>query len=278
MWRAFCRAVPVQILDDLVAPISNADRCASPRVRRYAAIGHHAIGVRSFTGINSTDLEHASVSIGVPAPRGARVFWPGADRAMWERISAHLGAALRLRRRVAVGGQPSVIIDARGRVAHVAPELADRAVLEALGELVAAVSRARRIRMPPEAVLGAWRALFDGRWSIVASVEHDGRRALVVRPNAPGARPSAPVVRDAELAPAAPRRLSPGEYRALVALGQGHANKLIAYELGIQRSTVSTLLARAARKLGCRSRVELARAGRALARAAAPGPEVAEPA
>lgn len=60
-------------------------------------------------------------------------------------------------------------------------------------------------------------------------------------------------------------RLSAQERRVLVELARGHSNKFIAYDLGLATSTVAALLARAARKLGCTSRVALIRAGRALA-------------
>ena len=280
MWKQFLRVVPLEILTDegLLTPISNADRCPAPRVRRYAGVGHAAMGVRSLTGLNGVDLDHHTVSICVPAPIGGRVFWPERDRTSWERISAHLGAAFRLRNRGAARKAPSLIIDPSGRLQHVAPELAASADLAQLCEAVTVVDRARRIRMPPEAVLNAWRALHEGRWSIVQSVERDGRRMLVARPNAPlhNDAPLAPG-ESANRPPKTPRQLSPAERRVLAALSEGHTNKLIAYELGLATSTVGTLLARAARKLGCKSRIELARVARALPRQSASQHCIEEP-
>lgn len=268
MWRQFQRVVPLEILGDegMIGPLSNAARCPSPRVRRYAAAGHAALGVHSLTGLNATDLEHRIVTIAVPAPVRGHVFWPEHDRTSWERISAHLGAAFRMRNRRVVDEAPGVIIDQNDRVQHVEPGLAD-ADLARIRDAAAAVHRARRIRMSPEAVLAAWRALYGGRWSVVESVERDGRRLLVARPNAPLRNCEPPTSgesvrhRRAETA----RQLSPQEARVLAALAKGHSNKLIAYELGLTTSTVGTLLARAARKLGCKTRIALARAGRALA-------------
>jgi len=60
-------------------------------------------------------------------------------------------------------------------------------------------------------------------------------------------------------------RLSAQEMCVLAELAKSHSNKAIAYDLGIGLSTVSTLLARAARKLGCKDRLALARVGRSLA-------------
>ena len=42
-------------------------------------------------------------------------------------------------------------------------------------------------------------------------------------------------------------------------LAQGHANKLIGYELGLSPSTVAMHLSNASAKLGAKSRVELVR-------------------
>ena len=122
--------------------------------------------------------------------------------------------------------------------------------------------------MPPEAVIDAWQALYGARWSISESVERDGRRLLIARPNAPlreDARWTS-VVGGEDRQQETARTLSAAERRVVAALSQGHSNKLIAYELGIAISTVSTLLTRAKRKLGCKSRVELARAGRVQTR------------
>lgn len=181
----------MEILTDegLLTPISNASRCAFPRVRSYADVGHAAMGLRSYTGLNGTDLEHRLVTIGVPVPIGGRVFWPEHARTAWERLS------------------------------------------------------------------------------VVESVERDGRRLLVARPNAPlrNGDPLAAAESANRRQPEHPRRLSAMESRVVRALADGHTNKLIAYELGLATSTVATLLARAARKLGCKSCIELTRAGRTLA-------------
>jgi DNA-binding NarL/FixJ family response regulator len=53
--------------------------------------------------------------------------------------------------------------------------------------------------------------------------------------------------------------LSARERQVLAFAALGHANKLIAYELGLPESTVSSALRSIARKLGARSRLELVR-------------------
>jgi len=260
MWTGFQRAVPPETLweAEMVGPITNAARTA-PRVRRYARAGHAAMGVHSYTGINSLPVPQVRVSIGIPNPGGDCEFWPDRDRATWERIAAHLGAAYRLRSRRARREPPAMVVDAEGRLLHAEPEVAAGPARDPLLAALTAVGRARRTAMPPEAVLTAWRALHDGRWSIVESVERDGRRLLIARTNAPleEVAPRDPPARGA--APVA--MLSTAERRVVTALGHGHSNKRIADDLGIAISTVATLLTRARRKLGCTSRVELALAG-----------------
>ena len=168
---------------------------------------------------------------------------PERHRGSWERIAAHLGTAFRLRGSGVSRAAPALIVDQRGRTQHVAAGIG-AGELTRLRDAVARVARARRVRMSPEAALGAWRALYQGRWSIVESIERDGRRLLIARPNAPLPRADPP----ASLAPATRpalgqrRPLSVQERRALIALGNGHSNKLIAYELGLATSTVATLL------------------------------------
>jgi DNA-binding CsgD family transcriptional regulator len=88
--------------------------------------------------------------------------------------------------------------------------------------------------------MSLWRALLDGRWSLVDCTESDGRRVVLARRNEPG-------VRD-------PRALAPRERDVLAHVALGHSNKYIAYLLGIATSTVATHLASAMLKIGLRSR------------------------
>lgn len=125
----------------------------------------------------------------------------------------------------------------------------------------------RGVRLSPEAATDAWRALCERRWEIVKREERNGRRFVVVRPGATMSAeslhtsvPPADGFRPEQLT-----LLSPQERRMLIELANGYSNKLIAYDLGLATSTVASVLARAARKLGATNRIALARAGRALA-------------
>lgn len=136
-------------------------------------------------------------------------------------------------------------------------------------------ARGSRTKLSGEGARTAWRALQEGRWSVLESTERDGRCYLVVRPDTPldGSRAELELGASESRA-RRPAPLSAQEKRVLIEFARGGSNKLIAYELGLATSTVGTLLSRAARKLGCESRVMLAHAGRDLARenALRPGP------
>jgi DNA-binding CsgD family transcriptional regulator len=87
-----------------------------------------------------------------------------------------------------------------------------------------------------------WRAFVAGGWSLLGSHDHDGRRHLLLRRN--------PELHDLAC-------LSSREREILRRACRGHANKAIAYELGLSPSTVASHLARARRKLGVTTRVAL---------------------
>lgn len=172
----------------------------------------------------------------------------------WGRVAAHLSTAVRLRHALRTrdpqhaGEAGEAVLDPEGRVhdasgtarTPLARELLRRAVI-ALEE-----SRGPLRNADPDASLEARRALVGARWSLLDRVELDGRRYIVARENPPGAP--------------GPESLSARERQVLAYAKLGHHNKLIAYELGIAGSTVRVLLARAAAKLGVRTRRDLLRA------------------
>lgn len=108
-----------------------------------------------------------------------------------------------------------------------------------------AVDRAKRhVGSDPDAGPSYWKAMVEGRWTLVERFESDGRRLLVARAN------DEPQV-------TASRALSPIQRRIVALIVTGRASKIVAYELGITESTVSRQLAEALRKLGASSRAEL---------------------
>ncbi len=183
-----------------------------------------------------------------------RIAWASQrDIRRWGRIAAHLSSAVRLRTRLRSDPspeQPAAIFDPNGKL-HDATGAASQAL--ARESLRSAVLTMEKVRGPerigdPDRALGEWRALVAGQWSLVDQLEHDGRRYIVARQNEPKA-----------LGPGA---LSDRERQVIGYALLGHHNKLIAYELGIADSTVRVLMARAASKLGVKTREELLQVAR----------------
>jgi DNA-binding CsgD family transcriptional regulator len=140
--------------------------------------------------------------------------------------------------------------DAKGEAEH---EAARGALREAVRDLERTRSKAGR-RDADDAVQ-RWKALVDGRWSLVDHFESDGKRYVVARRN------------DVEVPGYS--ELSSRERQVLAYAALGHSNKLIAYELGLADSTVRVLLYRAAAKLGAARREDLIAAYLSGRRAAA---------
>ena len=106
-------------------------------------------------------------------------------------------------------------------------------------------SRGRMRRTDPEDALLHWRALVEGRWSLVEQIDRDGKRLLLARKN-PSELPE-------------PSTLTLIEQQVAGYAALGHTNKYIGYEVGIAPSTVTKHLQLAMRKLRFRSRAELIR-------------------
>ena len=171
---------------------------------------------------------------------------PERTRRLFPMVIAHLAAAARLRGRQSAAGadawlSPSGhVLDARGA----AKEPAHRRLL------TSAVQQSERARGPlrrtsPEEALKIWRGLVKAEWSLVDTVERDGKRFVLARKNRPDV----------------PRQVALTDTERAVAYfaAAGHAQKYIAYELGISASTVAHHLQSALLKLGLRSRIDLAR-------------------
>jgi DNA-binding NarL/FixJ family response regulator len=182
------------------------------------------------------------------------------------RIAAHLASARRLRETLdhagarldAVEGADAVL-SADGRVQHAERDARSAESRAALREAVRRMERARRrsIRADSETALGLWRAMVDGRWSLLERFESGGRRILVARRNDPASRPS--------------HALSELERKVVALLAVGHSQKLCAYELGRAESTIHDVAASAMTKMGVGSRAALVELHGALVSDEAPG-------
>jgi DNA-binding CsgD family transcriptional regulator len=202
-----------------------------------------ALGVCEILGINGVNVDGRGAHVGVLLNRQASTL----PRDILARLSTHLGAAYRLRRRL--GDAPAIdradaILEPNGKLTHAVRDAKVKRVRAALSEAAIHLDKLRAARRrDPERALRAWRALIDARWSLVDHFERDGRRYVLAQRNEPFVGPI-------EL-------LSDRERQAVALAAMGHPNKMIGYELGIAVSTVGVLLTRACRKLGATSRREL---------------------
>lgn len=182
------------------------------------------------------------------------------------RIAAHLASARRLRETLDHAGArldaaegADAVLSADGRVQHAERDARSAESRAALREAVRRMERARRrsIRADSETALGLWRAMVDGRWSLLERFESGGRRILVARRNDPASRPS--------------HALSELERKVVALLAVGHSQKLCAYDLGRAESTIHDVASSAMMKLGVGSRAALVELHGALVSDEAPG-------
>ena len=201
------------------------------------------LGIVDFLGVAATEPTGSGCLVGAPLPEVTKV--PRGEAHAWARVAAHLAAGLRLRRRKA---PMAAVLSPTGKVEHA--EDSAKGSLEALRDGARAMVDAQRTSDVPSG-LEAWRALVDGRFSLVDQFDHDGKRYVVAFRNEP-------------TAPNLHASLTDREAQVLGYLAQGHANKLIGYELGLSPSTVAMHLSNASSKLCAKSRVELVRLARNL--------------
>jgi DNA-binding CsgD family transcriptional regulator len=201
-------------------------------------------GIPQVLGLNGVNIDGRGAHVGLLLPVREAFF----NVDLFARLSSHLAAASRLRLRLR-GGRPldaaDAVIETSGAIVHAARGAKLREAREALS---AATRRLEHLRGPvrrrdPEQAARQWKALVEGRWSLVDQFESDGRRYLLAQSN--------------EAPAAAVAFLSDRERQVVALAALGHANKMIAYELGIAISTVGVLLGRAARKFGATKRAAL---------------------
>lgn len=208
------------------------------------------LGVKDILGLNGVNVDGRGAHVGVLLPAHAPASIPSD---LLARLSSHIAASFRLRARL--GTHPALqraeaVLTTRGTIEHATGAAKLREARAALAEAAARIERLRGPvdRRDPERAVARWRALVDGRWSLVDHFEQDGKHYILAERNDPEPAPFA---------------LLTARERQVVALAAlGHANKMIGYELGISVSTAGVLLSRAARKLGVRSRSALVEACR----------------
>jgi DNA-binding CsgD family transcriptional regulator len=208
-------------------------------------------GTQWVSAIEAAGVRDVVGAIGIdPSGRGTVVSYGTRERSvsrgtrvLFGRLAAHLASASRLR--ASRTHDEEAICDASGRVLDATGEAAEKDARTALRDAARRIdaARTRNKRADAEERLALWNALVDGKWSLLERFDTDGRRLFVARRNEPAAR------RDLSLS---------DEERKVVALAAiGRPQKVIAYELGLTDSMVSTALRRAMAKLGVSSRSAL---------------------
>ncbi len=214
------------------------------------ANGHataRAMGFGDVLGVRVFDVSGVGLFLAAPLPATRPI--PPAVAHAWKRVGAHLGAALRLRRALAAssdGAAVEAVLDAGGKLHHAEPAAQGKTAQATLRASVLAMMRARgpMRRDEPRAAADLWRALVAGQWTLVDRFESDGRHFVVARRNTPGTQD--------------PRGLSERERAVAHYLALGHANKQIAYTLGLAEGTVGAIVSRVAQKVGTRARAAVA--------------------
>lgn len=186
---------------------------------------------------------------GPPADFAPEDAFPHEDRRVLGLVAAHFGSALRLRSALPNNDAAATeaVLDSSGRVLHASGDARAVAARTSLTEAVMRSEQARGRLRRTDAACAAdlWRALVAGRWSLVESVERDGKRLLLARAN----RPSSPEV----------TALTKEESDVVWLAAFGHTYKFIAYELGVTVSSAVRRLKRAMTKLGVATRQDLLR-------------------
>lgn len=218
-------------------------------------------------GIGLTAMDPNGRMIHMVAPTTNTIVLTDTERQRWRMLAAHLSAGLRLRGRLRRPSSASsqdtglpfgaeAVFDAGSlSLADASGSAKAKDSVTAMREAAVRVDRARgRLRRDdPDEALSLWWALLRGKWSMVEWFDTDERRYVLAIPNPPS-------VKD-------PRGLTKRESQvvAFAVLGENH--KMIAYRLGISRSTVTRTLRAAMRKFNVKTHAELVAKLRALRQA-----------
>lgn len=253
LWEASRLRIPVlaEYLSQMAATRWGATH------RRYlqqgaAPAGESPIYPDSFN-LFGFDGQGGACALLVNLPEARRIRLRPRDVVFWERVTGHLGAGLRLLRAAEQGAtrldDAEAIFDGQLRAVHASGPASSSASRAGLARVARLFDEARARRVEGREKLELWRALNQGRWSVLEEFDSDGRRFIVARPNAPRPDPQ--------------QGLTERESQVAALLVAGHSNKLIAYELGVSSSTVSTHVTAIAAKLGTKTRIQLIQALRA---------------
>lgn len=235
VWSAFMSQTDFGTLRQILAALGPEHLVTWERV----AAG---TGIVDAAGVRVHDLERGAVNIAAASPRV--VVASRADRRAWSQVAAHIGTALRLRRRAATADpRVEAILSPKGRIEHAEGEARSADARERLSEGLRGIRHARGPGRASADALDHWPTLVAGRWTLVDTRDRDGKQLVRASVNEPQ--------------PDGLDDLAPRERAIVELVRRGHGNKQIAYVLGISVGTVSSYLSHAMRKIGAKNRVQL---------------------
>jgi DNA-binding CsgD family transcriptional regulator len=208
---------------------------------------------RDAFGLTAVDPNGQGVFIIAPLAEETRL--RSAARLRWQMVGAHIAAGHRLRMAAESVVAPSTsglphqaeaVIDPKSfRVSDAAGSGTTKSAAAAVRDAAVRIDQARgKLRKSdPQEALEVWRSLSRGRWTMVDWFDTDGRRYVLAIPNPPDLED--------------PRALTERETQFVTYAALGDSHKLIAYRLGLARSTVTKGLKSAMRKLGVKTQAQL---------------------
>ena len=258
------RELPVDVVRGLLRPgvADTVSESSKPYPGAFAEIGRHFDHEKDGLLLTAVDPNGLGVHIIAALPKVTKL--AGRSRQRWQMLAAHVCAGHRIRRAIAAPGTNG---RSKTPLPHNAEAVLDPKrfeVTDATGPAKAhgvgailrdAAMQGDRARGPlrsedPHEALEIWKALVQGRWSMVDWFDTDGRRFVLAVPNPPD-------VVD-------PRGLTEGEMQVVTYASFGHSNSFVAYELGISKTRVSQLLSSSMRKLGVQTPAQLVEKMRGL--------------
>lgn len=226
----------------------------SDDLRLYQAVRRH-VGCDDALCLLAVDSELHGVLLITPTRK--RISITAKAQKRWKTLASHIGAADRLRRALGRSNRERLIpVTALPQVLSVDKELETRTSVPSGRSLRDAAIRrdAERCGHADHTThaLEVLRGLVDGELSMIDWFSTNGRCFTLVRANDPSLRD--------------PRALTTEEKQVVLRTAGGESRKLVAYNIGVDRSRVSRLLRSAMRKLGVKNQSELVMKVRCLER------------
>lgn len=209
--------------------------------RIMADSGLDRYGLEEVFGLTAHDPD--GTGIGMAIPRRSTSALDARRLARGRRVASHMLSGFRLRS--ALGRVQEAVLTPAGRMLHAEEGAQAVRAQDSLRHAAREIDRARGKlrRLDPDEAIARWHALAAGRWTLVDSVESDGKRFVIAWRNEPNAPTGGALTRR--------------ETQVATLAAQGMAIKEMAYGLGLSPSTIGTHLGSAMRKLKARTRADL---------------------